>query len=1033
MSGFNQNANINAGANGAGQNNPGMNAGVNAGVNPYGAMPNNQYNMNGGAGGYGGMGQQNLAYNMNGGAGGYGYAGNNGMGYGNPPAGSGMNQQGGYGQQQPGGYGQQPGFGNGQQQGYGMGQQGGYGQFGGVQNQFPGGTNSGYNPNSGNNVSGFNPNAINTGMGSNQAQSNNNAGAATGNKTQNESQNPATNSGTGLPQNTKNEGQSPSKGFGENPATGVEEKKGQGSTSNPLNQLVQKSSAGLGNDPKMSPVNLGAEKQNEVGNSSQQNQNLNAQLNENKGSAVQNNQNPTKSQHPSQMNRSNHVEKDQIKELSHKSQKNNIISQELGTKVEVQGETKPEPQAFNLSKLNFAGIKGMEDSKGNFTPGVITANVNDNIEFKEPEKQNEIVSEFITGQINLDPLKNHIAKREDSDDEDDKPENKDKEGGKDQKEWMNWTNPYFQPQNKALGEGESEQKQGANPQFILNLSKESSALKNIVEDCKTTNSKYVDKNFKADLQSIVGYGAKEIKPKYQTYVWKRPSEMFENYTLCGDGVESNDVKQGYLGDCYFICAKSAIAEHPERIKKNIISKTENDAGAYCVVLCIAGIWEEITLDDLFPCDPANNKPAFSQSRSNDLWVMLLEKAWAKVHGGYLNIESGFTSEALFSLTGAPVYTFFVEEENSDENWKMILDGEKNNYIMTCSSMDIRKTGNDAADNETGLSGNHGYSLLSGHEVALQDGTVEKLVKLRNPWGRGEWKGAWSDKSPLWTPELKQKLGIKDVDDGIFFMAFKDWQKYFNDFDVCYYHDNYILSSQKYKSLPTSPTVLTFTVTSPSSLYFMITQINKRMFRKEDHYSYSHLSLIVARMDGSKFCYVGDITRTDECAWFKAQCEPGEYIAYIMTPWKRKVNEFTFSIYGPEEIKFHKTPSQLLKQEFLTEVFIDKAKLAEATFKNFASRGNPDIEYLFQITYTSFNIFYFRNNSPSTTLKATIFFDKFEDAYIFEPFSYPQPTIEVLPKSEKILLVRFNSQKSEMAVRMGATFSGSFDCGGCCLI
>lgn len=28
--------------------------------------------------------------------------------------------------------------------------------------------------------------------------------------------------------------------------------------------------------------------------------------------------------------------------------------------------------------------------------------------------------------------------------------------------------------------------------------------------------------------------------------------------------------------------------------------------------------------------------------------------------------------------------------------------------------------------------------------------VEKLVKLRNPWGKGEWKGDWSDESYKWT-------------------------------------------------------------------------------------------------------------------------------------------------------------------------------------------------------------------------------------------------------------------------------------------
>ena len=46
-----------------------------------------------------------------------------------------------------------------------------------------------------------------------------------------------------------------------------------------------------------------------------------------------------------------------------------------------------------------------------------------------------------------------------------------------------------------------------------------------------------------------------------------------------------------------------------------------------------------------------------------------------------------------------------------------------------------------------------------HEIESQGQSV-RLVKLRNPWGTGvEWNGDWSDKSPLWTPELKEELEI----------------------------------------------------------------------------------------------------------------------------------------------------------------------------------------------------------------------------------------------------------------------------------
>ena len=72
--------------------------------------------------------------------------------------------------------------------------------------------------------------------------------------------------------------------------------------------------------------------------------------------------------------------------------------------------------------------------------------------------------------------------------------------------------------------------------------------------------------------------------------------------------------------------------------------------------------------------------------------------------------------------------------------------------------------------DEGVISGHAYSLISIHEFKHL-GKEVKLVKLRNPWGSGEWTGDWSDKSNLWTPELKQKCGFKEGDDGIFFIEF----------------------------------------------------------------------------------------------------------------------------------------------------------------------------------------------------------------------------------------------------------------------
>lgn len=44
----------------------------------------------------------------------------------------------------------------------------------------------------------------------------------------------------------------------------------------------------------------------------------------------------------------------------------------------------------------------------------------------------------------------------------------------------------------------------------------------------------------------------------------------------------------------------------------------------------------------------------------------------------------------------------------------------------------------------GLVHGHAYSII---DVMRAHGF--SLIKLRNPWGHGEWQGDWSDKSPLW--------------------------------------------------------------------------------------------------------------------------------------------------------------------------------------------------------------------------------------------------------------------------------------------
>ena len=149
---------------------------------------------------------------------------------------------------------------------------------------------------------------------------------------------------------------------------------------------------------------------------------------------------------------------------------------------------------------------------------------------------------------------------------------------------------------------------------------------------------FIDPQFPPRDSSIYD-SANDEYPYANVVQWRRPKDFMganANIQLFDEGIDPNDIKQGALADCWILSAAACLAERPKLIDRLFITKEYNEMGIYKLRLCKNGEWVVITIDDYIPCF-YNGGPMFSRSTGKEIWVLLLEKAYAKLHGHYYSL------------------------------------------------------------------------------------------------------------------------------------------------------------------------------------------------------------------------------------------------------------------------------------------------------------------------------------------------------------------------------------------------------------
>ena len=218
------------------------------------------------------------------------------------------------------------------------------------------------------------------------------------------------------------------------------------------------------------------------------------------------------------------------------------------------------------------------------------------------------------------------------------------------------------------------------------------------------------------------------------------------HTLFGDkGVRPDDVLQGNIGNCGLMSAISAVAEVPGRIEKIFQMDELNEAGIYALNFRVFDMPVTMVVDDLLPVEKTKDgyKTFFSLiADDSSMWVPIMEKAFAKYYGNYAHLGGSNTMFNADVLLQGPYYKYGFGDKEVDDLWDVLVDLDSKNDVM---QIGFRNN-----ESEVGLVGLHAYSLLGVKQLS----TGERLVKIRNPWGRYErYRGDWSDwhgGSSLWT-------------------------------------------------------------------------------------------------------------------------------------------------------------------------------------------------------------------------------------------------------------------------------------------
>lgn len=207
------------------------------------------------------------------------------------------------------------------------------------------------------------------------------------------------------------------------------------------------------------------------------------------------------------------------------------------------------------------------------------------------------------------------------------------------------------------------------------------------------------------------------------YVYK---SFNSNPLFSSAGPSMDDVKQGQIGNCYFLATLAGAADvSPQTIRSMI---TDLGDGTYAVrFVDNSGAYKFYRVDnDLAVAHASSDRPIYAGlGDENCMWVAVAEKAYTyhrRGAGTYESINGGWMSEVLTAIGSRELQTKWAQQSGSANafmSWveEQLADGK----IVTLGVLDYQ--------GDLNLVSGHAYTVDS---VETGEGGTKQIV-IRNPW------------------------------------------------------------------------------------------------------------------------------------------------------------------------------------------------------------------------------------------------------------------------------------------------------------